>query len=464
MERDKIIILQILAADIILMTATVICTYFGASYFNPLWLGGINNVPNLIVLFNVCLLACNSVFPPIIHKRIIRIETIIQRSLTVSLILLLLVTLVVSIMEAGTHFPRTYILITVGLFAFLSIIERIAMSKLIKHFRSNKRNTRRALLVGKEQVIVDLANVLFTPHYGYEVVGAFYDGETQYESLQNLRLGNTNEIYAYLAGHPEINEIYAYFPETQLDRVNMLSKYCDNHLMRFFFVPSFNVFKGNISMQNLDGTPVIARREEPLSNPRNKIIKRTFDIIFASLVLIFVFPIIFIIVGIIIKISSPGPIFFKQERTGIDGNIFKCIKFRTMKVNSEADTVQATENDPRKYPFGNFMRRTNIDELPQFINVFKGDMSIVGPRPHMLRHTEEYSHIINRFMVRHLAKPGITGLAQVSGYRGETKLLEQMEGRIRMDIYYIENWTLLLDLKIIFKTITNMFSKDENAY
>lgn len=135
-----------------------------------------------------------------------------------------------------------------------------------------------------------------------------------------------------------------------------------------------------------------------------------------------------------------------------------------MKVNSEADTVQATENDPRKYPFGNFMRRTNIDELPQFINVFKGDMSIVGPRPHMLRHTEEYSHIINRFMVRHLAKPGITGLAQVSGYRGETKLLEQMEGRIRMDIYYIENWTLLLDLKIIFKTITNMFSKDENAY
>lgn len=165
-----------------------------------------------------------------------------------------------------------------------------------------------------------------------------------------------------------------------------------------------------------------------------------------------------------IKLKSPGPIFFIQERTGIDGKVFNCFKFRTMKVNDQADTMQATENDPRKYPFGDFMRHTNIDELPQFINVFLGDMSIVGPRPHMLRHTEEYSSLINKFMVRHLAKPGITGLAQVSGFRGETRYIDQMEGRVKKDIEYIENWTLLLDLKIIWKTVTNMLGKEENAY
>ena len=136
-----------------------------------------------------------------------------------------------------------------------------------------------------------------------------------------------------------------------------------------------------------------------------------------------------------------------------------------MHVNDQSDTLQATKDDPRKFPFGNFMRKSNIDELPQFINVFLGDMSVVGPRPHMLRHTEEYSRLINRFMVRHLAKPGITGLAQVTGFRGETKYIDQMEGRVKKDIEYIENWSFLLDMKIIVKTVTNMFGKEKgNAY
>lgn len=464
MERDKILILQILLADIILMSATVVLTFLTASQFNDLWLGGVNNLPNLIILFDVCLLACNAIYPSIIQNRIVKIESIIQRSIIVSILLLLLVTLIISIVEAQTHFPRTYILLTVGIFAILSIFERIAISNFIKNARVNRRNTRQVLLVGKDKAVANLFNVLSTPHYGYDIEAVFYDGETEHENLQSMRRGNTNELYAFLAGHPEIKEVYAYFPDNEMDRIKMLSKYCDNHLIRFYFVPSHNIFLSNIDMHILDGTPVVARREEPLSNIKNKIIKRTFDILFSSMVLILLFPWVYIIVGIIIKFTSPGPVFFKQERTGLDGKVFKCIKFRTMKVNNDSDTLQATEDDPRKYPFGDFMRRTNIDELPQFINVFMGDMSIVGPRPHMLRHTTEYSQLINRFMLRHLAKPGITGLAQVSGYRGETKHLEQMEGRIRFDIEYIENWTFLLDMKIIYKTIINMLKKDENAY
>jgi putative colanic acid biosynthesis UDP-glucose lipid carrier transferase len=181
-------------------------------------------------------------------------------------------------------------------------------------------------------------------------------------------------------------------------------------------------------------------------------------------VLILVFPIAFIVSAIIIKIQSPGPIFFRQQRTGLDGKSFGCLKFRSMHVNPDADKVQATKNDPRKFSYGDFMRKTNIDELPQFINVLLGDMSVVGPRPHMLKHTDEYSSIINRYMVRHLAKPGITGLAQVSGFRGETQMLSQMEDRVKKDIEYIENWTLLLDIKIILKTVTNVFRGEKNAY
>jgi putative colanic acid biosynthesis UDP-glucose lipid carrier transferase len=172
----------------------------------------------------------------------------------------------------------------------------------------------------------------------------------------------------------------------------------------------------------------------------------------------------FPVIWIIIKIQSPGPIIFKQERTGLDGESFKMYKFRSMHVNREADLKQALKDDPRKFPFGNLMRKTSIDELPQFWNVLKGDMSIVGPRPHMLAHTEMYAQLIKKYMVRHFVKPGITGWAQVKGYRGETKELWQMEGRVRRDIWYMENWSIWLDIRIVWLTFKSLFRHDENAY
>ena len=182
--------------------------------------------------------------------------------------------------------------------------------------------------------------------------------------------------------------------------------------------------------------------------------------------LVFLVPtaLIFPIVYLIIKIQSPGPILFKQERTGLDGKNFWMLKFRSMHVNKDADRLQATKDDPRKYPFGNLMRKTNIDELPQFWNVLMGDMSIVGPRPHMLAHTKMYSQLIDKYMVRHFVKPGITGWAQVTGFRGETKELWQMEERVKRDIWYIENWTIWLDIRIIWLTIKNAILHNEQAY
>lgn len=217
-------------------------------------------------------------------------------------------------------------------------------------------------------------------------------------------------------------------------------------------------------MKLLGNVPVLSIRREPLELRENRILKRIFDIVFSLLFLTTLFPFIYLIVGLAIKISSPGPIFFKQKRSGEDGREFWCYKFRSMRVNSECDTLQATECDPRKTCIGEIIRKTSIDELPQFINVLKGDMSVVGPRPHMLKHTKEYSQLINKFMVRHFVKPGITGWAQVTGYRGETKELWQMEGRVSRDIWYIEHWTFILDLYIIYKTVYNAICGEKEAY
>lgn len=225
----------------------------------------------------------------------------------------------------------------------------------------------------------------------------------------------------------------------------------------------FGNYRLRLKPEMMGDTLTYTNHLEPLSSITNKLIKRLFDVIVSTTFCICMIPIIPII-ALIIKIQSPGPIFFKQERTGFAGKTFYCYKFRSMHVNQDADIAQATKNDPRKFAFGNFMRKTNIDELPQFWNVLKGDMSIVGPRPHMLHHTEIYSELIDKYMVRHFCKPGITGWAQVTGFRGETKELWQMEERVERDIWYIEHWTFMLDIKIIYKTIKSVIIPDKHAY
>ena len=284
-------------------------------------------------------------------------------------------------------------------------------------------------------------------------------------SSQCRYLGNPDGFADFMSEETSIKHVFCSLSMDQ-GRYNVpITNYCENHLLYFHGVP--NVGKGfprRIWHSMVGNMPILNLRYEPLSKVENRFLKRAFDIVLSGIFLITIFPFVYLIVGSIIKLTSPGPIFFTQMRTGLNGGEFKCYKFRSMKVNKEADSKQATVNDPRKTRFGDFIRRSNIDELPQLINVFKGDMSIVGPRPHMLIHTEIYAQLIDKYMVRHFIKPGVTGWAQTHGFRGETKELSQMEGRVKADIWYMEHWTILLDLYIIYKTIVNVFVGEKNAY
>lgn len=465
MGTEKNLQLSVYLLDTVLLTAFIIGFHKLMCHIAPESVDNIKNIPWVVLVYIIGFSFSYVLFPSLIQLRLIKYEDIIRRATSTCFMMLLFVSLIIFVSKPFADFPRTFLFYSMLAYFIFMLTERIILRKILMRFRANKGNLKNVILVGNEQTVYQLFEILKTPIYGYNIVGFFYDGECTNQEMAAKRLGGTGDIYGWLTVHSNINEIYGYFPKEQHDTINMMSKFCDNHLIRFYYIPAINVFKGNMAITFMEGIPVIARREEPLRKDSNKLAKRIFDIIFSSFVLLLIFPWIFIFVSVMIKIQSPGPIFFLQERTGLDGKIFKCIKFRSMKVNNDADEIQATKNDPRKFPFGDFMRKTNIDELPQFINVFLGDMSVVGPRPHMLKHTAEYSKLINHFMVRHFAKPGITGLAQVSGFRGETRYIDQMEGRVKKDIEYIENWTFLLDLKIIVKTVTNMFGKEKgNAY
>jgi len=269
-------------------------------------------------------------------------------------------------------------------------------------------------------------------------------------------------------GNPSLlttgDDLYLCVSRLETDLIKRVSLFCDRQVMRFHYVQiSMETVGLNLKREMLDDVEVYVTIDIPIRNSVNRVMKRTFDICFSAGVLVFI-GMLMPWIWFKVKHQSPGPLFFRQRRTGMDGRDFYCYKFRSMHVNSDADRLQATENDPRKFPFGDTMRRLNIDELPQFLNVFLGDMSVVGPRPHMLAHTSQYSALINKYMVRHFVKPGVTGWAQVSGFRGETKELWQMEERVKHDIWYIENWSFWLDLQIIWLTIKTTLGKDENAY
>ena len=298
---------------------------------------------------------------------------------------------------------------------------------------------------------------------GYNLLGFFDDDPSRVRS-EHLYLGNTSLCMDYVLKN-NVDEIFCALPYSEHKTIERLMSDSDKNLIRFKIVPEYHeYFKNTSYLQNLGNIPILSVRAEPLENILHRAMKRIFDIVFSLIIIVFVFSWLFPILAILIKLESKGPIFFVQMRSGRDNYAFKCYKFRSMRIDNKFEHLQATLGDPRITKIGTFMRKTSLDELPQFFNVLIGNMSTVGPRPHMLSHTEQYSQLIDQFMVRHFMKPGITGWAQINGLRGETKTTDAMLERVEADVWYLENWTFLLDLKIIFMTFWKSVVGDKHAY
>ena len=379
-------------------------------------------------------------------------------------------TIVATVLLAWGGFARPtagyYTVFLVAMFAAISCF-RLLLRWVLKQYWKRIRPRNGVVFVGSTENNMVLYNEMAgDPSIGYRVCGYFDTKPNEYFPKKCPYLGTPQDVIPYLEEHREtVRSLYCCLPSRMKDEILPIIKYCENHIVRFYSVPNVrNYLYHKVHFSMMGSVPCLSLHEEPLSWIENRMLKRGFDIVFSLCFLCTLFIPILIIVSIITKITMPGPVFFRQKRNGLNGKEFYCLKFRSMKVNAQTDTLQATKDDPRKTKWGDIMRKTNIDELPQFINVLKGDMSIVGPRPHMLKHTEEYSKLINKYMVRHFVKPGITGWSQVTGYRGETKELKDMEGRIRGDIWYIEHWTFGLDLFIIYKTVANALHGEKNAY
>ena len=261
-------------------------------------------------------------------------------------------------------------------------------------------------------------------------------------------------------------EVYCSLERDNLDSARRIFDFCENNLLRFYGVPEASEYFGRGMVTAYVGdTALLAPRDEPLRRMSNRIIKRSLDIAVSLVFLLTLFPPIALFAAWKIKRQSPGPVFFRQRRHGLNGREFMCIKFRSMHVNDRSDTAQTAVDDPRKFPFGDFMRRTNIDELPQFVNVLLGDMSVVGPRPHPVKMTDDFGAVVDRYRVRLYAKPGITGWAQVKGCRGAAMEVGQMVRRVRLDIWYLEHWTFWLDVRIIAQTLWQTLAhKNKNAF
>lgn len=365
-------------------------------------------------------------------------------------------------LKTGMHEKGFFIICYGALIALLGV-SRFFLTY-VSEFIVQSKLHKKIAIVGYNETGVELAKYFKGNNSIYTFEGFFDNGTEHLPVTERNVVGSIEECIDY-AIENNVQEIYSTIMPGQHDDVNRMVEFADRNCVRVKFVPNAKTnLSSDYNVEYLGDFPIISLRFEPLQELKNRIKKRGFDIFVSICVIVFVLSWLMPILAILIKLESKGPVFFKQLRSGRDNKPFWCYKFRSMRVNANSDVLQATKKDARITKVGAFLRKTSLDEFPQFFNVLKGDMSIVGPRPHMLKHTEQYSALIHKFMIRQLLKPGITGWAQVNGYRGETRNIELMEKRVEYDIQYMERWSTTLDVRIIFMTIINIFRGEESAY
>ncbi len=359
---------------------------------------------------------------------------------------------------------RIFISVVLVVIFIALLINRFVFSMVHRFIKKREGFINKVVIIGYNNLSKKLVDYLEKDEANKEIIG-FCENEENIAELSGYPIlssvANTMEVCKKY----NITEIYSTIAPEHNKDIYSLMRDADQNCIRFKIVPDLGFFiNKKMHVDYVEGLPVMSLRREPLEDINNIIKKRGFDVVVSLFVTIFVLSWLIPLIGLLIKLESKGPIFFIQPRSGKDNKDFMCLKFRSMTVNESANSQQATRGDARITKIGAFLRRTSLDEFPQFINVLKGDMSIVGPRPHMLKHTEEYSNLIEEYMVRQFLKPGITGWAQVNGYRGETSSVWQMQKRVEYDLWYLENWNILLDMRIVFMTFANTVKGEENAF
>jgi putative colanic acid biosynthesis UDP-glucose lipid carrier transferase len=415
----------------------------------------------VVVLGAVLLQPQRSLTPQILNGRL-RLAGVVALRWAILLFVLLAVGYAT---KSSTIFSRRALLTWATVTPAILIIANLVMHEALRRVLSDPANARRSVFVGYNEISLALARRLKNDSSAGLTVAGFFDdrGVARLGSTPGVELcGGLKDIVPHVKANA-IDVIFVALPVSHLGRVKQLLEDLRDTTVSIYYVPTifaFDSIQGGTS--ELLGVPLIALCETPFHGYRG-VSKRLTDIVVASITLALAAPLM-ILIAILVRLSSRGPAIFKQRRYGLDGREIIVYKFRSMTVTEDSGPIrQATKDDVRITPIGGFLRRTSLDELPQLINVLQGRMSLVGPRPHAVAHNELYRKLIKGYMVRHKVPPGITGLAQVHGLRGETSSIEQMEARVQYDLEYLRNWSVLLDLKILFKTLT-IVARGRNAY
>lgn len=346
----------------------------------------------------------------------------------------------------------------------LLAVWRIGFQHLLRHIRPADYRYTPVAIIGAGPLGIQFYEALLSnPNRGLKFVGFYDDYKTT--SGNGFPILGTIEEFKTNYKNYGIKDVYVALPGHAASKIRDLISFAENNLLHIRIVPDFGSYiNRKVNIDFVETMPVVYIRKEPLSRYTNRVIKRLFDVFFSSFIIVFILSWVLPILAIIIKLDSRGPIFFKQLRNGEEGREFLCIKLRSMRTDNPDEQRQASRNDDRITRVGRFIRKTNLDELPQFFNVLFGEMSIVGPRPHMVQHNQLYAALIDTYQLRHMVKPGITGWAQVRGFRGETKNADQMRRRVICDVWYMENWSIFLDIYIILLTGYRMVAGDRNAF
>jgi len=397
------------------------------------------------------------------EKIILQFETFTKRTVQVYILWVIFI-LIYLFFSREVLISRIYIVFIMLLFGIGLMIDRFLYVGIRNYFRSKEYLVNKVIILGYNETSLKLATYFEQESINTSLIG-FVEDEVNISELTHYPVLGPVKDLIEIAKANDVQEIYSTISPEQNQQIYELISQAENDVIRFKVVPNLSQFFSKpVVVDYLRDLPILSLRNEPLEDVGNRLKKRILDVSVSLLVCLFVLSWLIPLIGLLIFIESRGPIFFIQKRTGKNNKAFNCLKFRSMRMNKDSDLKQATKGDKRITKIGSFLRKTSLDEFPQFINVLRGEMSLVGPRPHMEKHTNDYSQIVDQYMIRHFLKPGITGWAQIHGFRGEITEPKQIKLRVQNDLWYLENWNIWLDIRILFLTVYTIVRGDKNAF